>query len=61
MPPHINQVNSDPHTKTKYFEPLHNIQVNFDHYTEVKSISIPTMKWNLFWYLDTKIKLILDP
>ena len=57
MPPHEDQFNFDPHTKTKvFFLPPRENQANSDPYTEVNSISIPTLKSSQFWCLDTKTK-----
>ena len=42
--------------KPSIFRPSHKKQVISGPYTEVKSISIPTIKWSQFWCRDTKTK-----
>ena len=62
MPPHKNTKLISIHTlKPSIFRPPRQNQVNSDTYTEVKSISIPTIKSNQFWGRTTKNKLISIP
>ena len=69
--PHKMQGNLHVHTKNKWFSPLvlkpsqfrpPTQQPNqFHPYTEVKSISIPTIKSSQFWRRDTISQLNFDP
>ena len=61
MPPHKTKLISIHTLKPSISQPSRKKQVNSDPYTEVKLISIPTIKSSQFWYRDTETKLISIP
>ena len=61
MPPHKNKLISIQTLEPSIFRPPPKNQVYSDSYTEVTSISIPTVKSIWSWCRDTKTKLISIP